>query len=243
MRKKRRYRRRYRRRMRGMLSGRRKWRRRRRIPRYDEVKTYSTGIQSQALIVNLPSTATSTMYAQSFIHNSMLNSILQGTDYFNRIGNQIYVLNVKVKFNVWLCSADSYELNTGIFRVIVGEPTGTALTTDITGFFRTVGKDRTVMPLNRKKYTFHYDRTYTIESGYTNRMNATNDPLRHSGAIRHFEFNIPLNRRVEFSTGDGGVKNQRDQLSLFVTPMVPNATNSQQVMCSNWAWTIYYVDA
>lgn len=242
MRKKRRYRRRYRRRMRGMLSGRRRWRRRRRIPRYDEVKTYSVGIQSQALVVNLPSTPTSIQYKQAFLQNSILNSIVQGTNYYERIGNQIYVLNIKFKFNVWMCSADLYELNSGLLRVVLGEPTGTALDTDIVGFYRMVGKDRTVMPLNRKKFTFQYDRTYTIENGYPNRLNATNDPLKYAGAIRHFEFNIPINRRVEYTT-DGAVKNQRDQISLFATPYIPNAINAQQVMCSNWSWTIYYVDA
>ena len=241
-RKYRRRRRRTRTRFRSRYRSRSRYRTRRRIPKYDEVKTYATAINSQALKVNIPATGDTTMYPESFIYNSMLNQITQGIDYFQRIGNQIYVLNIKFKMNVWMCSANEYELNTGLFRVIIGEPTGTALTSSITGFFRTLGKDKTLQPLNRKKYTFAYDRTYTVESGYTNRLNAATDPLKYSGAIRHFEWNLPMNRRVEY-TQDGAVKNQRDQLSLFITPTVPNAINAQQVMCSNLTWTIYYVDA
>jgi len=239
---KRRYRRRRYRRMRGMLSGRKRFRRRRRIPKYDEVKTYATGIGNQVIRVQFPGAADSTMYRQAFIYNNMLNVIPQGTDYFNRIGNQIYVLNIKVKFNVWLCSPDLYELNTGILRVIVGEPIGVALNSDFPGFFRQTGKDRTIQPLNRKKYTFKYDRVYNITSGYTNRLQNTVDPLKHTGAIRHYEFNLPVNRRVEYTT-DGTIKNQRDQYSLFATAFLPNPYDLQQAFCSNWSWTIYYVDA
>lgn len=242
MRRKKRYRRRYRRRTRGMLSGRRRWRRRRRVPKFDEVKTYSTLIESQALKVNRPTTGDNVQYPEAFLYNSMLNSITQGLDYYNRIGTQIYVLNIKFKVNIWMCAPDIAELNSGLVRIVLGEPVGTPLTTSIAGFYRVDGKDRTIMPLNRKKYQFYYDKTYKIESGYPNRLGSSTDALRYAGAMRHIEFNIPINRRVTY-TISGAVKNQRDQISLFAMPAVPNGINAQSVMCSTWCWTIYYVDA
>jgi len=239
MRKKRYRRRRFRR---SRMSYKRRYRRRsRRIPSFTEVKTYSSGINSQIIKVNLPGTADKTQYPEAFLYNSILNSIVQGTDYFNRIGNQIYVLSVKVKLNVWMCSQDEYELNTGLLRINIGEPIGTALTTSFADYYRSNGKDRIVMPLNRKTYTFHYDRTYKIESGFPNRLTDATDSLKYAGSMRHIEFNIPINRRVEYTT-NGAVKNQRDQLSLFATGLVPNAINTQSIMCSNWYWTTYFTD-
>jgi len=237
-----RYKRRYKRRMRGMLTGKRKWRRRRRIPKYDEVKTHTTAIGQQAISANVPAAASTTQYKEAFLYNSMLNQITQGTDFYNRIGNQIYVLNIKFKLNVWLCSTNLYELSSGLLRINVGEPVGTSLTTDFANYYRYAAKDRIIMPLNRKQYTFAFDRTYHVTNGYTNRFQDAVDPLKYAGCIKHIEFNIPINRRVEYTTL-GAVKNQRDQLSLFATAYCPNAVNAQQIFCSDWSWTIYYVDA
>jgi len=239
--KRRKYKRRRYKRRRTTMRGRRRYTRRR-IPKYDEVKVYAAGISNHALKINWPGVADTTQYAEAFVTNNILNSITQGTDFFNRIGTQIYVLSVKVKFNAYMCSPDEHEINTGIIRVNVGEPVGTAGVTNFTNYYRSAGRDRTLMPLNRKYYTFHYDRTYTVESGYPNRLADVDDALMYSGAIRHFEFNIPINRRVEYTTTNA-VKNQRDQLSIFATPMAPNPTNTRQVFCTNWSWSIYYVDA
>jgi len=238
----RRYKRRYKRRMRGMLTGRRKWKRRRKIPKYDEVKTHTTAISSQSIKVNLPGAADTTQYAEAFIYNNLLNQITQGTDFYQRVGSQIYVLNIKFKVNVWLCSTNQYELNSGLLRINIGEPTGTSQLTNFPNYYRYAAKDRLVMPLNRKQYTFHYDRTYNVSGGYTNRFQDAFDALKHSGYVKHIEFNIPVNRRVEYTTL-GAVKNQRDQMSVFATAFCPNAVNAQQVFCSDWSWTTYYVDA
>jgi len=239
----RRYRKRRRMKMRRRPLRRRRYSRKPRIPRFDEVKLNTIGLGDQALKMQVPGVGDTVMYPQGFIWSNILNRIVKGTDYDQRVGSQIYVLSIKFKANVWLCTdTDGRYLNTGLFRVIVGEPIGTELTSSFQNFFRSPGmRDKTLQPLNRKTYTFHYDRTYRIDSGY---FNTNLVATAYSGAIRHVEFNIPINRKVEYTTNNIP-KNQRDQISMFVVPWVPNGAliDNAKVMCSNWVATTYYVDA
>lgn len=237
----RRYRKRRRMKMRRRRSMRMRRYAKRRIPKFDEVKLYTLGVGNQALKVT--SFVDTTAHNVTFIWNNILNRITQGTDYGNRIGTQIYVLNIKFKMNVWMCSdTQNRSMNTGILRLVVGEPTGTELTSQFGNFFRIPAmRDKTIAPLNRKYYTFHYDKTYYLNSGWPYDSGVNN---AYSGAMKHIEFNIPINRRVEY-TNTNVPKNQRDFISLFAFPWVPNADliDAQKVMCSNIVATIYYVDA
>lgn len=219
-------------------------RRRLRIPKYDEVKVFQLGLDKRAITIEHPTTSDTTMYGSAFLLNSVLSNITQGTAAYNRIGNKIYVLSITVKANVWTCSADDAQYNTALMRVIVGEPIGTPGTTTFPNFFRSPCRDKLIGGLNRTFYTFHYDKTYKIESGYPNSLASAADGNRFCGAMRHIEFKLPLNRSVEY-TSAGGMKNQRDYYSLFATALTPNPAtgNNRQVLCSDWLVTIYYVDA
>lgn len=211
-----------------------------------EVKVKSLNYSNKAISEFNYTTSTSKLPSSNNQCAQMLDYIAQGTSYNERVGNQIFVKQIKITIVGSSCPGAGIVDN-ALYRVMVHNA-NYAYNTDIPYFFGSSNFQSFNAYLNRRSYNFYHDSYFR---GQGTGLQATTNTGYSEGSQGHVfmkKFTIPVNRKVEF-TEAGVVKNDRDRFGLAIygfTPYMMKETNvekSRQIACFDCKVRIYYTDS
>lgn len=188
----------------------------------------------------------------ALIFNNLFGIIAKGTNYYNRIGNKVFVKNIVLKADMWTCGfTDSTgyrrDINSALVRVFVTSLNSSTLQP---AFFSPAnGGAKMLAPINRKNYQVHYDKTISLSEGYTNDTLTTSSAY-YTGKIKRFSVNLRVNKFISWNdftdipgAGSEGLTNHNYYYSLGALSAIPrNGPDEATPVCSNWYARIYFTD-
>lgn len=254
-----------RRRRKRLYMRRRMYRRRRYSSRRSkiEVKYWTNKWEDQAILANKINNASYSLLSSAHMYRDILASMIQGVGANQRVGAKVFVKGILLKFNMDLCPqntntpTEAIELNFAQLRVMftnVRTPIGSATADFWTGSWKNCFN---AMP-DRRIYGIHYDRIFTMNSGWAGEIynsNTSASPIMKvrtgTGGTLRRNIYLPINRSV-LVVGSGAsayCKNDSDVYSLEMLanmPNLPDPTTSLdsifRVFCGNMELRVYYTD-
>lgn len=217
-----------------------------------EVKywSYNFGGSAQAIAGTVNSAATTNLYGQAQWYTDILSSINAGYLPNERVGARIAVKSIVLRINGELCvrdltTAQNINCNTGQLRVIFSNSRGTAGTA-IAGFFSGSSKDVTYSMVDRRQFGIHYDKIFTMNSGYPGYITSAGVQNVGEGLLFQRRIQIPVNKNVViYGSGAGAyTKNDNDVYTLHLLAKIPGMVSAHlyQIFCQYMEMRVYYTD-
>lgn len=184
--------------------------------------------------------------ATGFLVNDILRTIVAGTGSDQRIGGRIFVKKIQISVTVYLCpEGNSASLNTTLIRCAVGTAGwDKAAGTSIGNFF-----DKAVIypfngPLNRRLYSFFYDKIVTMNSGWPASTNGTGVADPGTGMTKHFNITLNVNKNIKYIPASAIPTDEASSYSLFMWGFMPSqpANTEARVACATLRVRTWYTD-
>jgi len=184
--------------------------------------------------------------ATGFLLNDLLRTIVAGTGPSQRIGGRIFVKKIQINVVAYLCpEGNSASLNTTLIRCAVGTAGWDKVAgTSVANFFDTPVIYPFNGPLNRRLFSFFYDKIVTMNSGWPASTNATGTPDPASGMCKSFNITLNVNKNIKYIPSSAVPTDESSSYSLFMWGFMPNqpANTEARVACATVRTRTWYTD-
>jgi len=211
-----------------------------------EIKIQTDIYPSLEIMATRLNAVSASLPATGFLINDILRTIVAGTGPNQRVGSRIFVKKIQISITVYLCpEGNSVELNSALIRCVVGTAGWDKTSgTSIANFFDTPVIYPFNGPLNRRLYSYFYDKIVTMNSGWAAETDSSGTASAGLGMAKHFNVTLNVNKNIKYIPSSAVPTDEASSYSLFLfgfTPALP-ANFEARVACCTVRTRTWYTD-